>query len=94
MLRFRDQSRYPLRWSTILALASRLLLKPRSQLRHALAFLKFMSSQPNPADLERDLIAVNRPLPNILVLTYPDDIIVLNLVTNEVLRITRRNTST
>ena len=40
MLRFRDQSRYPLRWSTILALASRLLLKPRSQHRHALAFLK------------------------------------------------------
>ena len=53
-----------------------------------------MSSLLNPEDLERDLIAVNRPLPNILVLTYPDDIIVLNLVTNEVLRITRRNTST
>ena len=52
-----------------------------------------MSTPPNPADLERDLIAVNRPLPNILVLTYPDDIIVLNLVTNEVLRITRRISS-
>jgi hypothetical protein len=52
-----------------------------------------MSSPPNPDDYERDLIAVNRPLPNILVLSYPDDIIILNLVTNEVLRIVRRNTS-
>ena len=50
-----------------------------------------MSSLQNPEDLERDLIAINRPFPNILVLTYPDDIIILNLITNEALRITRRH---
>ena len=48
-------------------------------------------SLPRQVDLERDLISLNRPLPNILVLTYPDDIIILNLVTNEVLRFTRRD---
>ena len=50
-------------------------------------------SSPNQEDHGRSLISINRPVPNILVLTYPDDIIILNLVTNEVLRLTRRNST-
>lgn len=51
-------------------------------------------SSPDQEDYSRDLINIDRPIPNILVLTYPDDIIILNLVTNEVLRIRRQNSST
>jgi hypothetical protein len=50
-------------------------------------------SSPVQGPQQRDLISINRPAPNILVLTYPDDIIILNLVTNETLRLTRRNPS-
>ncbi len=49
---------------------------------------------PDQEDHSSYLISINSPIPNILVLTYPDDFIILNLVNNEVLRIRRRNLTT